>query len=91
MFDAASDIWHCNVQEAETSWHFDIFGYANATSGDALAMLTFHLVKRANFTHHYVMDDVKLCRLLRAVEEGYQRDNPYHNRLQAHLCCMHCD
>ncbi len=43
-------------------------------------MLTFHLVKRAGFVQLYKLDEVKLCRVLQALEAGYQRDNPYHNR-----------
>ena len=68
------------LQEAELSWHFDIFGFTEATPGNTLAMLTFHLVKRAGFVQLYNFDEVKLCRVLQALEAGYQRDNPYHNR-----------
>ncbi len=74
------DVCLCKLQEAELSWCFDIFGFTEATPGNTLAMLTFHLVKRAGFVQLYKLDEVKLCRILQALEAGYQRDNPYHNR-----------
>jgi hypothetical protein len=74
------DIYFCKLQEAELSWRFDIFGFTEATPGNTLAMLTFHLVKRAGFVQLYKLDEVKLCRILQALEAGYQSDNPYHNR-----------
>ncbi|KAA6429425.1 MAG: hypothetical protein FRX49_00819 [Trebouxia sp. A1-2] len=67
--------------KAEMSWCFDIFGFTEATPGNTLAMLTFHLVKRAGFVQLYKLDEVKLCRILQAIEAGYQRDNPYHNSI----------
>ncbi|DBA94754.1 TPA: hypothetical protein ACH3X1_002302 [Trebouxia sp. C0004] len=69
------------LQEAEQSWRFDIFGFTEATPGNTLAMLTFHLVRRAGFVQLYKLDEVKLCRVLQALEAGYQRDNPYHNSI----------
>ncbi|DBA85163.1 hypothetical protein WJX79_004941 [Trebouxia sp. C0005] len=69
------------LQKAEMSWCFDIFGFTEATPGNTLAMLTFHLVKRAGFVQLYKLDEVKLCRILQAIEAGYQRDNPYHNSI----------
>lgn len=71
------------MQEAEHTWQFDIFGFTEQTrSGNTLAMLTFHLVRRAGFTTDYRLDETKLCRILRTLEAGYQAENPYHNR-----CC----
>ena len=80
------------VQDAENSWQFDIFGFADATPGNTLAILTFHLVKRAGFSTDYQLDEVKLSRTLQAIEAGYRPENPYHNRctLVAHPSyCMH--
>ena len=43
-------------------------------------MLGYHLYKRAGFIKHYYIDEVKLCNYLKAIEAGYNSDNPYHNR-----------
>ena len=68
------------VQEAEHSWQFDIFGFADVTPGNTLAMLTFYFIKRVGFIQQYNLHEVKLCRMLQMIEAGYQSANPYHNR-----------
>ncbi len=69
-----------SVQDAESSWQFDIFGYADATPGTSLSMLTYHLMKQTGIIGEFHLDQNKLCRYLQKVESGYDAQNPYHNR-----------
>ena len=67
------------VQDAEKSWHFDIFGFAEATEGNTLAVMTFYFMKRAGAFSKFGMHEAKLCRYLLNLESGYN-PLPYHNR-----------
>lgn len=87
------------VQDAEKSWHFDIFSFAEATEGNTLAIMTYYLMKRAGAFSKFGMHEIKLCRYLHTLESGYN-PLPYHNRsfltlvLSAtepgHSHCLHC-
>lgn len=68
------------VQDAESNWQFDIFGYADATPGTSLSMLTYHLIKQAGLISEQHLVEDKLCRYLQKIESGYDSKNPYHNR-----------
>ena len=70
----------CAAQDAENNWQFDVFAFADACPGQTLSMLGYHFYKRAGLITHYHMDEVKLCNYLKAIEAGYNSDNPYHNR-----------
>ena len=68
------------MQDAENNWHFDIFGFADATPGTTLSMLGFHLVKQTGMVQLMGMNEVKLVKFLQKIESGYDPTNPYHNR-----------
>ena len=68
------------MQDAESNWQFDIFGFAEATPGTSLSMLTYHLMKQTRIISEYHLDESKLCRYLQKIESGYDPVNPYHNR-----------
>ena len=70
----------CVAQDAENNWQFDIFGFADATPGQTLSMLTFHLYRQAGLIQDFNLDEQKLCRFLQKIESGYRAENPYHNR-----------
>ncbi|DBA72363.1 TPA: putative 3',5'-cyclic phosphodiesterase pde-3 [Trebouxia sp. C0005] len=69
------------LQGAEKNWQFDIFGLAEATPGNTLSLLAFHLFKQAGHVKKFSLDEGKLCRYLRKIEQGYDAGNPYHNSL----------
>ena len=69
------------MQEAESSWTFDIFGFADATTGYSLSLLFCHLVSRAGLVQELGIDEAKLIHYARRIEKGYVSTNPYHNRL----------
>jgi len=69
-------VWH--MQDAENNWHFDIFGFAEATQGQTLSMMAFYLMKRAGATAKFGMHEDSLCNYLQALEKGYN-PLPYHN------------
>jgi hypothetical protein len=68
------------MQDAESNWQFDIFAYAEATPGNSLSMLTFHLLKSTGLVQEFDLNEVKLTACLRKIESGYDPANPYHNR-----------
>ena len=68
------------LQDAESNWQFDIFGFAEACSGASLSMLAFHLYRQAGFVRDFRLNEVKLCAWLQKIEAGYNSNNPYHNR-----------
>ncbi|DBA82086.1 TPA: hypothetical protein ACH3X1_016801 [Trebouxia sp. C0004] len=69
------------LQAAEKNWQFDIFGLAEATPGNTLSLLAFHLFKQAGHVKKFSLDEGKLCRYLHKIEQGYDAGNPYHNSL----------
>ncbi|DBA77572.1 TPA: Pde-4p [Trebouxia sp. C0004] len=69
------------LQDAETNWQFDIFAYAEATRGNSLSMLTFHLLKSTGLVQEFELNEMKLTACLRKIESGYDPANPYHNSI----------
>ena len=70
-----------STQDAETNWQFDIFGYADATPGNSLSMLGFHLLKTTGLVQEFQLNETKLAACLRKIESGYKPTNPYHNSI----------
>ena len=68
------------LQAAEKNWQFDIFGLAEATPGNTLSLLAFHLFTQAGHVKKFSLNEGKLCCYLRKLEQGYNASNPYHNR-----------
>ena len=68
------------MQDAEHNWHFDIFGFVEATKGSSLSMLFFHLMKQSGMIQDFHLDESKLCKYVQKIESGYDSNNPYHNR-----------
>ena len=68
-----------DTQDADNNWQFDIFGFADATPGMTLSLLTFHYLKQTGVIEKWDHDETKLCRYLQRVEAGYKPSNPYHN------------
>lgn len=48
-------------------------------------MLFFHLVKQTGLLQGLMLDQIKLCKYLRKMEQGYDPNNPYHNRSAASI------
>ncbi|DBA95437.1 TPA: putative 3',5'-cyclic phosphodiesterase pde-3, partial [Trebouxia sp. C0006] len=67
--------------DAESNWQFDIFAYAEATPGNSLSMLTFHLLKSTGLVQEFELNEPKLTACLRKIESGYDPANPYHNSI----------
>ncbi|GMH41896.1 hypothetical protein BSKO_09806 [Bryopsis sp. KO-2023] len=70
------------VLAAADSWEFDAFQLAKATDGHPLSTLTFWLLQRSGAIKNFDLDEIRLARFLRKVEEGYP-NNPYHNKTHA--------
>ena len=69
------------LQDAGTNWQFDIFALADATPGNTLSLLAFHLFVQAGHIEKFQLNEGKLCRYLRRIEQGYDASNPYHNSI----------
>lgn len=69
----------CALQDADSNWQFDIFALADATPGNTLSLLAFHLFSQAGHIKKFQLDKGKLCRYLHRIEQGYDASNPYHN------------
>ena len=67
------------MQDAENSWAFDIFGFADATPGYSLSLLFCHLVQRSGLCKELHVDEPKLSNFARRIEKGCNAANPYHN------------
>ncbi|PNW87229.1 hypothetical protein CHLRE_02g114100v5 [Chlamydomonas reinhardtii] len=65
------------------AWQFDTWRLAEATSGHALSCLGFYLLQREGLIAHFRIRPHRLARLLRALEDGYRADNPYHSATHA--------
>ncbi|GMH44924.1 hypothetical protein BSKO_12881 [Bryopsis sp. KO-2023] len=63
-------------------WTWDAFELTEATQGCPCSTLAFWTLKKSGLISHFQLDEVKLSRFLRRIEEGYP-ENPYHNRLHA--------
>ena len=72
------------LQDAETNWQFDIFGFAEQAQGNALSLLSFHFMKKFAKIDKMGVDILKLATFVRVIEKGYDPKNPYHNRLAQH-------
>ena len=76
--------WPISLQDAETNWQFDIFGFAEQAQGNALSLLSFHFLKKFANVEQMGFDMPKLATFVRVIEKGYDPKNPYHNRLVSH-------
>lgn len=83
-----ADQYCVGLQKAEMNWQFDMFSLAEATPGNTLSLLAFHLINRAGFIQQFNLDEGKLCRFLQRVEKGYDASNPYHNRYACHTLLL---
>ncbi|EFJ48257.1 3'5'-cyclic nucleotide phosphodiesterase [Volvox carteri f. nagariensis] len=64
------------------AWQFDTWRLRDITHGHPLSALGFYLIQRAGLIAHFSLNPVKVARLLRHIEAGYN-DNPYHNATHA--------
>ncbi|KAL3155900.1 putative 3',5'-cyclic phosphodiesterase pde-3 [Trebouxia sp. C0010 RCD-2024] len=71
------------LQDAESNWHFDVFGFDEECKGKGLSVLAFHLYKQAGFIRDFKLYEVKLINFLQKAESGYSSANPYHNSIHA--------
>ncbi len=67
------------MQEAGSSWQFDIFAFAQETPGNTLSMLAMHFFHQSGLVKHYQMYEQQLCKWVQRIESGYG-NHPYHNR-----------
>ncbi|KAK9833209.1 hypothetical protein WJX74_010496 [Apatococcus lobatus] len=71
------------LQDADTSWEFDVFALAESSSNRPLSTLGFFLITRSGLAKEQGLDEEKLASVLFTLEDGYQQNNPYHNRTHA--------
>ncbi len=64
------------MQDAGNNWQFDIFGFAAATPGNTLSLLTFHFLKQSGGVDAGRVDEAKCVRFLQRIEAGYNPANP---------------
>eukprot|EP00195_Chlamydomonas_chlamydogama_P006345 CAMPEP_0202897216 /NCGR_PEP_ID=MMETSP1392-20130828/6039_1 /ASSEMBLY_ACC=CAM_ASM_000868 /TAXON_ID=225041 /ORGANISM="Chlamydomonas chlamydogama, Strain SAG 11-48b" /LENGTH=1191 /DNA_ID=CAMNT_0049582803 /DNA_START=21 /DNA_END=3596 /DNA_ORIENTATION=- len=64
-------------------WQYDSFELDAVTNGRPLSLLTFALLKRSGVLDRLPFDERRLARFLLKLEDGYDTDNPYHNRIHA--------
>ncbi len=67
------------MQDAESNWHFDVFGFADATPNTSLSMMVFFLMKRSGPVSKFGLHEGRLLNYLQTLEAGYKQQ-PYHNR-----------
>ncbi|GIL62062.1 hypothetical protein Vafri_16373, partial [Volvox africanus] len=65
------------------SWQFDMWQLRDASQGHPLSTLGYYLMQRAGLVQRFKINPVTLARLLRHIEAGYNRHNPYHNATHA--------
>ena len=78
------------MQEAEDSWQFDIFGFAQETPGHTLSLLALYLHKQTGFIADFRLNEGNLGNYMQKIESGYLAENPYHNRWLLQVCCFIC-
>ncbi|GLI60999.1 hypothetical protein VaNZ11_003257 [Volvox africanus] len=64
-------------------WQFDMWQLRDASQGHPLSTLGYYLMQRAGLVQRFKINPVTLARLLRHIEAGYHRHNPYHNATHA--------
>ncbi|KAK9814122.1 hypothetical protein WJX72_000962 [[Myrmecia] bisecta] len=70
------------VLQSSKMWCWDAFQLNVATQDHALSTLAFYLFRETGLTQEFKLNEVKLARFFRKIEQGYP-DNPYHNRTHA--------
>lgn len=65
------------------SWRFDVFELDAKTNGRPLSALAFYLLSCSGLITSFHLPTTQLVRCLKAIEDGYSDDNPYHNRKHA--------
>ncbi|KAK9824027.1 hypothetical protein WJX72_007091 [[Myrmecia] bisecta] len=70
------------VLKETTTWAFDAFRLTEVTQNHPLSTLAFWVFKQTELIKTFKLEEAKLARFLRAIEEGYP-NNPYHNRSHA--------
>ena len=64
------------MQDAENSWAFDIFGFADATPGYSLSLLFCHLVQRSGLCKELLVDEGRAEQVCATNREGLQCCQP---------------
>lgn len=64
-------------------WDFDIFKFNQLTEGRPLYFAGQALFRAHNLIQKFSIDERKLHNFLKLVEDGYHKDNPYHNNIHA--------
>lgn len=68
------------MQDAGSSWQFDIFAFAEETPGNTLSLLAMHCFQQSGVLQHYKLCERHFWRWVQRIEIGYVASNPYHNR-----------
>ena len=63
-------------------WVYDTFHLADVTKKRPMSTLGFFILQQSGLVRHFGLNELKLARVLRRIEDGYP-DNPYHNRTHA--------
>ncbi|XP_022243200.1 cAMP-specific 3',5'-cyclic phosphodiesterase 7B-like [Limulus polyphemus] len=64
-------------------WNFSVFSLDVATGGRSVSVLLLHLFHEYGFIKEFRLDALKILHCFTLVENGYHRDNPYHNAVHA--------
>ncbi|XP_076367981.1 high affinity 3',5'-cyclic-AMP phosphodiesterase 7A-like [Tachypleus tridentatus] len=64
-------------------WNFSVFSLDVATGGRSVSVLLLHLFHEYGLIKEFRLDALKILHCFTLVENGYHRDNPYHNAVHA--------
>ncbi|DBA83083.1 TPA: hypothetical protein ACH3X2_006613 [Trebouxia sp. C0005] len=85
-----------HLQDAGSSWQFDIFAFAEETPGNTLSLLAMHFFQQSGVLKHYTTSERHFWRWVQRIESGYVASNPYHNSVHvasvlqmAHMLLTH--
>ncbi|KAK9804098.1 hypothetical protein WJX73_007221 [Symbiochloris irregularis] len=69
------------LAQAHSDWGFDLMVLDSATGGHCLSCFGFWLLQQSGLMTRFCIPEARMASALRALENGYQTDTPYHNRV----------
>mmetsp|Transcript_21856 Transcript_21856/g.56912 ORF Transcript_21856/g.56912 Transcript_21856/m.56912 type:complete len:627 (+) Transcript_21856:271-2151(+) len=70
------------VLATSVQWDFNVFELDEVSQHNPLSTAAFFFLKQTGLVRYFALDEKRLSRWLRTIEEGYP-NNPYHNRIHA--------
>ena len=64
-------------------WEFDIFRLEAASESKSLEIVTTHLLSLYDSFHSQNLDNQRFSSFIKAIQDGYHKDNTYHNSTHA--------